>query len=518
MSKIPLSKALNNSGIPHEIPWASQVIITLPDDYLPFDHQYQGVNLLAVHDRGGLFDEAGTGKTLAMQMNALWRVGEGNKVLVLMPPVLLKQFYEELHSKFVNVGQFVRTEIFRGTVAQRQKLIMRYAEEGWPDILLMTYELFRGNKPRRVKNPEGGKAKIVRNEGYHVVTKAQGYDVIIADEAQALNNSQSRVHKKVYSYIGGKQTDPPECALVLATATPSHTRAEQCYGLIRLLNPTAYGTKAEFERLHIEYDQNVPYKKIADYLNLDILHMNLYAHARRVEKSDVAPDMPDKISTLVPIELDPKHKALYKKLLNERMLELEDKFIDAVDASALRQIAMQLITNPGKYSDTPIRNTLDEWLDMQLDAIQLETTKAMVVIHYNETARRLAKHLEKYNPVVLNGETKDKDKAKESFLTDDKCRVLIVHSRSGGAGSNFQSVCNNVLFYECPDSPGDITQVGDRVHRIVGTDSTVNLYFASAIGTWAAKKIRQVVEKAAYINEVVGDKKALMADLFDEDF
>ena len=512
MSTISLSDALHKSGISHSISWADNVIVTLPEDYLPFEHQYDGVNLLCTYDRAGLFDEAGTGKTLALHINALWRIGCDNKVVALMPPALLRQFYEELHNKFQGVSDFVTTEILQGTKAQREKMVARYEIEGWPDLLLMTYDLFRGSKPKKVK--ENGAIKLVSMDGYHARLKKEDYSVIIADEAQALNNPSSRIHKKVYKFIGGKNLDKAEAALVLSTATSCHTRLEQCYGLIRLKSPKAYGTKAEFERLHIEFNPHSPFREIIGYENMDLLVMNLYSQARRVEKKDVAPDMPDRISTLLPVTLDPAHFKLYRKLLNERMLELEDGLIDALQQNALRQAALQLVTNPNKYSDTPIKNNMEEMLTLQLDSIDLGLTKVFILGHYNSTVERLMEFLKQYNPVSMNSHTKNKEASRKAFLEDPKCRIMIAHPKSGGAGLNLQSVCNNVIFYECPDSPGDITQASERVHRIVGTDATCNTYFLSPDRTWAATKIQKVAVKALDINKAVGDRKALMEDLF----
>ena len=514
MSTILLSEALENSFVSaDDIWWADQVVITLDDDYLPFAHQYNGTNLLCTNVRAGLFDEAGTGKTMALHMNALWRIGCGNKVIGLMPPALLTQFYEELHNKFRGVENFITVEILQGTKAQRKKMTDRYDTEGWPDLLLMTYDLFRGSKPKKVKDAKGG-VTLVSADGYHKRLKKADYSVLIADEAQALNNPSSRIHKKVYSFIGGKNIDRQDAALVLSTATSCHTRLEQCYGLIRLKSPKAYGTKAEFERLHIEFNSHSPYREIIGYENLDILILNLYASARRVEKKDVAPDMPDKITTAIPVTLDPAHYKLYRKLLNERMLELEEGLVDALQQNALRQTALQLVTNPNKYSDVKIKNNMEEMLALQLDSIDLKLTKVFILAHFNTTVARLMEFLKEYNPVSMNSHTKSKEASRLAFLNDPECRIMIAHPKSGGAGLNLQSVCNNVIFYECPDSPGDITQASERVHRIVGTDSAVNIYFFSPERTWAATKIEKVVAKALDINKVVGDKKALMEDLF----
>jgi len=158
---------------------------------------------------------------------------------------------------------------------------------------------------------------------------------------------------------------------------------------------------------------------------------------------------------------------------------------------------------------------MEESLDGLIDSIDMERTKVIVFIHFNATADRLMDKLSSFNPVLLNGAVTNKPKYVEQFLTDDKCRILIAHPLSAGAGLNLQSVCSDVIFYECPDSPGDLTQAEDRVHRITGTENTVNVYFLSPRGTLAANKILKVSQKDAKINRVVGDKTALLSDLFD---
>ena len=480
-----------------EIPWSNTV--SLREGIVPFEHQLSGINLLHSYERAGLYDQTGTGKTLPIQAYSLYRAGEGHKVIALMPPALLLQFYESFYETFEGLEDKVTIEIFRGNPKQRNKILERWDREGCPDITMMTYNLFRG----------AGK-----NPGYANEFKKRGYNVLIADEAQALRNSSSGIHKKVYNFVGGKKDTLGEYALVLSTGTPSHTHLEQNYGLIRLITPRAYGTKSEYERLHVIKNYSSPFKEIIGYDNFDIMTINLYARARRVEKKDVAKDLPEKIHTVVPVDLDPAHMRLYKKLLDERVLELDGTFIDALQDQALRQIALRLVTDPNSFSDATIVNNMESTLLELVENIDLERTKVLVFIHFNDTADRLKVLLSEYKPAVVNGRTKNKEVEIKRFLHDDTCRVMIAHPLSAGAGLNLQSVCSDVIFYECPDSPGDLVQAEDRVHRISGTKETVNVYFLSPRNTWAAKKIRQVQKKDAMINKVVGDKTSLLNDLF----
>lgn len=480
-----------------EIPWST--VVKLPEGFVPFPHQLAGTNLLCRHERAALYDQTGTGKTVSLQAYALYRAGEGHKVIGLMPPVLLTQFYESLHDTFLGIKHYVKVRILKGPPAKRKAMFDQWSKEGYPDILLMTYDLFRGSGS---------------NRGYALELKKLGYNVIIADEAQALRNSSSGIHKKVYNFVGGKKDDQGKFGLVLSTGTPSHTHLEQNYGLIRLVTPKAYGSKSEYERLHVIRNEGSPFREIVDYDNYDIMTMNLYARARRVEKKDVAKDLPDKLHTVIPVTLEPAHMKLYKQLLDERIIMLEDRMIDALQDNALRQAALRLVTDPSQFSDTKIDNAMEKALVELIGTVDTERTKVIVFIHFNDTADRLVELLKEYDPAIANGQVNNKDAQIKKFLTDKSCRVLIAHPKSAGAGLNLQSVCSDVIFYECPDSPGDLVQAEDRVHRISGTEATVNVYFLSPQNTWAAKKISQVQTKDNIINRVVGDKKSLLHDLF----
>lgn len=499
MKTITFEDFILSSGISDsdEISWSKEVHIN--PKMKPYEHQLTGLNLLCQYERAALYDQTGTGKSLPIQGYAAYRAGQGHKIIGLMPPVLLTQFYEGFFDSFVGIDKYLKVAILKGTKPQREKLLKSYDEEGYPDILLMTYDLFRGSG---------------KGSGYDQSLKVKGYNIIIADEAQALRNTSSSIHKKVYRFIGGKNDDQGKFGLVLSTGTPSHTHLEQNYGLIRLVTPNAYGSKSAYERLHVVRNYGSPYKEIIAYDNYDVMILNLYLRARRVEKIDVAKDLPDKVHTVIPVDLHPKHKKLYKKLLDERVLTLEDEFIDAVQDQAMRQIALQIVSDPNKFSDIEIVNNLEKAMFELIDSIDMERTKLIIFVHFIGTSSRLQELLSKFNPAILNGSVSNKDPQVDKFLNDDSCRVLVAHPKSAGAGLNLQSVCSDILFYECPDSPGDLTQAEDRVHRLTGTNSTVNVYFLSPKGTWAAKKIKQVQKKDDIINRVVGDKSSLLGDLF----
>jgi hypothetical protein len=138
---------------------------------------------------------------------------------------------------------------------------------------------------------------------------------------------------------------------VVIPKTTAETNIIDCYGLIRLLTPEAYSSKANFEYVHCVKEpmplQMMHMAKTIHYRDLDRLHDNLYAQARRVLKKDVS-DLPPRLFTEYLVSLSPKHLALYNQIVEERMLEIDEELIDMTTAQALYQATQQILLNPEK--------------------------------------------------------------------------------------------------------------------------------------------------------------------------
>jgi hypothetical protein len=87
--------------------------------------------------------------------------------------------------------------------------------------------------------------------------------------------------------------------------------------------------------------------KTIHYRDLDRLHDNLYAQARRVLKRQIS-DLPPRLFTEYLVKLSPKHLALYNQIVEERMLEIDEELIDMTTAQALYQATQQILLNPEK--------------------------------------------------------------------------------------------------------------------------------------------------------------------------
>ena len=217
------------------------------------------------------------------------------------------------------------------------------------------------------------------------------------------------------------------------------------------------------------------------------------------------------IPEAIPVELSVTHRNWYKKLLTEQVLELDSGFIDATQQQKLRQLALQIITNPDSILDVKVDNEVYNTFKIKLDAINPSKHKVIIFAYFKETVEMLKEKLAEYNPATLNGATGNKEAEKHKFLTDDSCRVYIINWRSGGAGLNLQ-IASYIIFYEQPTVPSDAIQAIARSHR-GGQDKAVNVTFFKVLGTIMAKSLRKLLKKDKTVNKVIKDKHKMLHEL-----
>ena len=477
----------------------------------PWNHQFGDVGHLLTYTRAGLWNDAGTGKTMPMQASALFYASLENKVVVVMPPTLIGQWWDELKDNYHNHARFFEVSALRGTVSQKEKLISAYHEFGWPDILLMSYEQFRNMHPLKEKRRKTkGGVKITKPLRFHPL-KTNGYRVLLFDEAHKLKNSASTVHKVLWRYV---RNDLENFALQLYTGSVIANTLMDAYGMIRLITPDVYPTKRSFEQQHVEFNNNSDFREVIGFKNTDLLYKNLYRQGRRITKQMGLKDLPDIIPTQYKITLAPAHKKLYTDLVKRRVLEYDGEMIDATHVSKFRQLAFQLISNPEKYTDLKIDNVLDKWMDDMIDSVNIAENKVIIFCYYRQTVERLAEKYAQYNPAVIYGGTKDVDKERLNFTKNDACRLAILNLDSGGVGLNLQ-VSHYLFFYEPPITPHQANQAISRAHR--GTQKeVVNIGMPRIIGTIAARRLSSLLKKEAENNTVVRDKHKLLNELLGE--
>lgn len=495
---------LQEAGCLNAPSFLSSIELTNP----PWEHQVGDLRHLLVNARAGIWNDAGTGKTLPMQASALFFASLGNKVVVVMPPTLIGQWVEELGDVYVGYAEHFSLGILHGSAPQKKKLLAKYDAEGWPDILLMSYEQFRNMHPLKEKSQKlKDSIKITKPVRFHPL-KLAGYFVLLFDEAHKLKNHTSTVHKVLWRYI---RKDFDNYVVQLFTGSVIANTIMDAYGMLRIVSPDIYPTKRDFENLHVEFNNASDFREVIGFKNTDLLYRNLYKQGRRITKQMALKDLPDMLPKQYKLNLSPAHKKLYTDLVKRRVLEYDGQMIDATHASKFRQLALQLLSNPEMYTDQPIVNVLDTWLAEMLDNVNIAQNKVIVFCYYRQTVERLVEKYKHLNPAVIYGATKDANAERLKFTTDDDCRIAFLNMDSGGVGLNLQ-ISHHLYFFEPPITPHQANQAISRAHRGKQTE-VVNIGFPRIVGTIAARRLSSLLKKEAQNNLVVRDKHKLLNEL-----
>ena len=499
-----LQDYLTAAGVQETYDIAKQIIVTKP----PRPYQITAVTNALADVRYGLFDQPGVGKTIPAQAILLYYLLWGNRCLVIMPPALLKQFKSSLVATYEGVLDHFNLHILNDSPARRTELYEQWDEEGWPDMLFLSYNMFV-NRPKMPKLEEGEEPK--KNTAPRLFTRLKRhYDVFVCDEAQALCKPGSWSNKGLVNSCGNEG----DSALLLMTGTPMPNTPIDAYGLVKLITPGVYRNKKQFEKMHCEYGTGGDgYRMVVGYKDMGRLNECLYEQARRVLKIDVLTlDKPNIIPT--EIELYPEHIALYKQLVRERFLEVEGELIDALQAQSLRQKCLQIITCPDMFSEKKIRNAPLEMLDELLDSVGVgHLEKVVIFTHFRKTTEMLKGYLAHLNPCVVYGGRSNNSKEIQRYIHDDTARVMVANPQSGGVGiDGMQDVGSTAIFFEPTSVPGRFEQAMDRLHRD-GQMNIVNVYIFNVLKTISPRLTKQMLGKVEEIKRVLLDRQTVFDEL-----
>lgn len=542
-------------GVTNHPSWFEKINL----EFWPMEHQMGMVKTYPRHDRYGDFGEPGTGKTFPAQIHAILMAALGNRVVFTMPPKPILQFMREFELFFHNIRKYLRIEHLDVSAMKKKRLITQWNAEGWPDILIVSYDTFRllNDKNGRKKigwnqwrlrdldnvgtpdefakpyhledgNPRDVGAQPYTRDGRQVDKKGyaknpmqmklyeEGYHVMFFDEAHALCGMDSILSTSV-AEMSRRLKD--EVAIYLMTGTPVPTHLHDVYGILRLINPEAYMNKAAFMRQHcIMKEFRIPLPNgrekmlstVVDYQNPEKIYEALWAKASRVQKRDVV-DIPDPIISEYPVKLDGAHAKLYKAVVNERFAILGDQVLAPQSISELRHLALQVISCPEKYGYKG-DNELGNATQALIESIAPNGERKLIIFtYYRSSIEELQRRYASYNPAVVYGGSKNAQAEIDRFMTDPGTSMLFINWISGGAALNLQ-VASHIIFYECPTSPKDAKQAIARADR-KGQTKIVNVYFMRVLNTLSDRNFKNLLKNEQSNNQAIKDKHDLLHEL-----
>lgn len=344
---------------------------------------------------------------------------------------------------------------------------------------------------------------------------------IIADECHALKNKSAQQTKLVAELI--KNTDARR---IFLSGTPVVNRPMEFFQIAKLLGyDKALGGQAEYQRRYDNNDQ-----RALEELNSRARTMFL---VRRLKK-DVLKDLPDKIRTVVPLEIDNRMQyeeaaaniAGYfatKKSEDERFLEelrynaqkvaretgmdvneiiqhgVKERFNSAFEIARnnerlLRWEALKQVAVKGKME------SVYAWID---EFMHDTDQKLVLFAMHTDVIESITKRFsDKYGALCIHGGVKVDDRMPivDLFQNDPKHRLIIGNMIAMGEGLTL-TAASNVAFIEFGWNPKTHSQAEDRCHRI-GQKDTVNVYSLVAERTIDEEIVDLIEEKRMVVDAI----------------
>lgn len=318
---------------------------------------------------------------------------------------------------------------------------------------------------------------------------------LVLDEAQAVKNPRTVLHgalEKVHSHWS-----------VAVTGTPVENSVGDLWSILRLVAP---GLLPGWKLFNDSFRK--PIESGADPHALARLHRLTSPFVLRRTKEQVAPDLPDKIESVIEVELGEEHRRLYDQYLTRersRLLGLlDDLDANRMDVLAsltrLRQLALDpALVDPRHDS---VGSAKVELLADQLDQILPSGHQVLVFSQFTRFLTRIRDALTRRGIEVayLDGATRDREAVIDSFRSGAK-PVFLISLKAGGTGLTLTEA-DYVYVMDPWWNPAAEAQAVDRAHRI-GQTHKVNVYRLVAEDTIEQKVVELQERKKDLVEAVV---------------
>ena len=345
---------------------------------------------------------------------------------------------------------------------------------------------------------------------YFIITNAESLrDVAIADKLAELCNTGiinmvaiDEIHRlrNLNTQFGQGMLKLQPKYRVGMTGTPLMNSPLDLFAILKWLGYQRYSFTS-FRNHFCNFDM---WGGISSYKNIDQLRDQLDSVMLRRTKDEVL-DLPGKVYVNEYVELTDEQKQLYNQAIADAMYS-EDDDNDCILATLLR--LRQISGGIGPYSTIKKNPKLDR-LEQIVEEAVYSGTKVIVYSNWVEGIKPIVERLQKYNPVVLTGETKDADRQMivNQFQNDDTVKVICGTIGALGTGVTLVAA-TEVVFYDEPWNDATKEQACDRAYRI-GTTSKVTIHTIMSHNTYD-EDVHAIVEGKRDLAERIVEKKDLL--------
>lgn len=412
------------------------------------DYQREGfewMTRLAHWDAGAcLADDMGLGKTIQALAVVLQRATLG-PTLVVAPTSVCNNWVDE-------IARFAKTlNVLRLGEGDRDQMIKSCAAG---DVLISSYGL-------------------LQNE-IEALADVQ-WATVVADEAQAFKNSQTRRSKAMMLLKADFR--------LITTGTPIENHLGELWNLFRFINPGLLGSRERFNErfanpieVHHEEQARLQLKALVRPFIL-----------RRL-KRDVLTELPSRTEITQLVEFTPQETAFYEAIRRQSVerisaadMNSDQRFRVLAEITRLRQACC----NPQLVMDNPpVESAKLRVFAAIVDELRKNGHRCLVFSQFVGHLTLIREYLDK-NSIsyqYLDGSTsvKKRKKAVDRFQDGDG-ELFLISLKAGGSGLNL-TAADYVIHMDPWWNPAVEDQASDRAHRI-GQTRPVTIYRLVVKGT-----------------------------------
>ena len=394
----------------------------------PLSHQKEAIEKLVGNDKFILADDMGLGKTTSAVIAAL--EAKLKKVLIVCPASLKINWKREIANYTDKSVSIVEGKIWESA-----------------DFVIINYDILKN-----FHDPQDRKNSVILNEGF---------DLIVADEAHYIQNTQAartKIANDIINKVG---------KVWLLTGTPMTSRPMNYYNLLNLVDsPVAFNWMGYVRRYCNGYQFTVGRKKIWNVQgasNLEELRDRTKPQVLRRLKEEIL-DLPDKIVTPIYLKLKSRD---YEELMGEYYRW----FDQGQESGSLTVQFSKLMKVRQVIAEEKIKNTCEI-----AENIIEQGKKVIIFTNFTDSLNQIVEHFGK-SAVKLDGSmSKDeRQKSVDRFQTDEKIQVFAGNIKAAGVGITLTSA-EAVIMNDLSFVPSVHSQAEDRAYRY-GQKNNVLVYY-----------------------------------------
>lgn len=444
---------------------------------------YQWLQTLANCKMGGILaDDMGLGKTLQVLTFLLSQKNKGEKQpsLIVAPTSLVYNWAAEI-DKFTSALSY---KIVHGSKREREDSL---ADDEDCDIYITSYATLRRDM-----------------ELYEDIK----FNSVILDEAQHIKNESSKAAQSAKQIMAKHR--------FALTGTPMENHLGEFWSIFDFVLPGHLGSKYSFTSTFEK-----PIVKEGDEERGDALRAMIKPFLLRRLKTDVLPELPDKIESQIVIEMTEEQKKVYAATVARIRNEIDAQIREQGYAKSQLQILAaltrlrQICSHPSVFLEEydgssgkfeAIRELLEELKDSgHRPLIFSQFTSVLSLIKSLVEEMGLDYH-------YLDGSTKAKDRGDmvDKFNAGEG-DLFLISLKAGGSGLNLTGA-DTVIHFDPWWNPAVEDQASDRAYRI-GQTKTVHVMKLVTRGSIEEKIIKLQDKKRELIDKIIKPGETLITSL-----